>query len=202
MRNLTFTVASVQIELHPLCFLSVAALCFAEQSIYSLAVILCAFLHETGHVAALLALKKKPRALCFLAGGLELQTEPLSYRAESAVVLAGPAVNLLCVAPFWLASYRYGAFFLFCADCSALLACFNLLPLRGFDGAQALKCFLYLHLPYESALRIGRLSERCALAVLIAAYAVICLLYGTNLSLTAIVLYLTIAAYGKEHAVI
>lgn len=197
MRNRIVSIGSLRVSIHPLCVLSLAALCFAEQSVYSFAVILCALLHEVGHIVALLALKKKPRELCFLPGGLELRTEPLSYREERTVVTAGPAANLLCVLPFRLVSCRYGAFFLFCADCSLLLAIFNLLPLRGFDGAQGLKCFLFLHFPDEKAFRITRLSEQIAWAAFATGYALFCLFCGFNLSLTAILLYLTVTAYGR-----
>ena len=101
-----------------------------------LAVILsAAALHEGGHMAALYLLGGRAEGLRVTVFGAELDTDAarLSYPRELAVVLAGPAVNLLCglilsALGVWTAA---GAHLSLCV--------FNLLPVRPLDGGRALQ---------------------------------------------------------------
>ena len=94
-----------------------------------------AALHEGGHLAALYLLGGRAEGLRITVFGAALETDAarLSYPAETAVVLAGPAVNLLC----GLALASLGAWT--AAGAHLSLCAFNLLPVRPLDGGRALQ---------------------------------------------------------------
>lgn len=107
--------------------------------------LLCALLHEAGHVAVyLLLFRRAPRLELSIFGVcLSMRGVCLPVRAELALALAGPAVNaLLALGALagmrwgWGYSYR-GCWF---AATNLLVGGFNLLPLPGLDGARALGC--------------------------------------------------------------
>lgn len=188
-RRLTFRVGNAELVFHPLALLSVASLLFAENTVYALSVLLCAALHEIGHIAVLYLCGGKVVRLSFLPCGMEICMSPLSYRRETAVALAGPFTNLLCAFFFYLAAPN-GAFFLFCTDCSVFLALFNLLPLYGFDGARVLKNLAFLCLPYDKAIKIQTVAEPLFLVLFAVLCGAVCIYSGFNLSLCVILLYL------------
>ena len=94
-----------------------------------------AALHEGGHLAALYLLGGRAEGLRITVFGAALETDAarLSYPAETAVVLAGPAVNLLC----GLVLASLGAWT--AAGAHLSLCAFNLLPVRPLDGGRALQ---------------------------------------------------------------
>lgn len=97
-------------------------------------------LHEGGHFFALLWLRLPLPRFGFTPLGAVLSTLPFSsYRAELAVLAAGPAANLLTV--------------LFCrifgvagtlGEVSLFLAALNLLPVAGLDGGGILRAAVSL----------------------------------------------------------
>ena len=102
--------------------------------------LLCAFLHEGGHLLAWGALVRRvPRlevsalGICLCMRGMALP--PVQQKLLAA---AGPATNLLlCVAGVWWMDhwgYTYAGYWFVSAN--LLLGLFNLLPLPGLDGAQ------------------------------------------------------------------
>ena len=103
--------------------------------------ILCALMHESGHIAAYLALLRRFPTLELSLGGvcLSLRGVQLPPGRMLALAAAGPAVNLLLAAAVlaWMGgpgrcSYR-GMWF---AAVNLLVGGFNLLPLPMLDGGQ------------------------------------------------------------------
>ena len=80
--GVSFRVGNTEIKIHPLSALSAAALLFAENSVYALAVLFCAALHEGGHIAALYLCGGRVLRLSFLPCGMEICMSPLSYKKE------------------------------------------------------------------------------------------------------------------------
>lgn len=197
MTGFSFCLKDTQIFIHPLSLMSVAALLLAENGGYAFAVLLCALLHEGGHITALYLCGGRIQGLSFLPCGMEIRMSPLSYRREIPVALAGPTANLLFSALFYLIS-PYGAFFLLCADCGIVLAIFNLFPLCGFDGAQVLKNLSFLYLPYEKALKLQKISEPISFVLLAAVCGMTCAFSGFNLSLCVILSYFFLCAFLRR----
>jgi hypothetical protein len=94
-------------------------------------------LHELGHGAAMLITRAGIREIRFYAAGMQLRTRAvlLSVGQELAVLLSGPAVNLLAAALLYLC---HGSRVLMGLHLG--MGCFNLLPYRILDGGAALRC--------------------------------------------------------------
>ena len=183
-----FRIGRVDIALHPLALFSVLALVLTENTVYSVGVLLCAVLHEAGHIAALYRCGGKLLSFSFLPCGLEIGMSPLSYKKEIIVALCGPLANAAAAVLFSLAASK-GAFLLFCVDCNAFLALFNLLPLCGFDGALIVRNLSFLILPYQKALLVQKTLEPLCYALFLALCAAACRFSGFNLSLCVILFY-------------
>ena len=104
------------------------------------ALLAAASLHEAGHWAALRCFGGRIRRVRLSPFGAELEIADamaLSYGAEMAVTLAGPAVNLLLAAALAALGRRWGAAYVF-AGTQLVLGVFNLLPARPLDGGRLL----------------------------------------------------------------
>lgn len=109
--------------------------------------LVCALLHESGHIAMYRYLwgrwpdlQISPWGICLLTRGKFLN--PIQ---EFLLAAAGPAVNLICCcAILWLMQcsghYRYAAYWFACTN--LLVGGANLLPLPGLDGQRILKALL------------------------------------------------------------
>lgn len=129
--------------------------------------LLCAALHEGGHLLAYRAACGAWPALRLGLGGAALQCGFLSKDQEAFVVCAGPCVNFLC-ALIALAAVQarasYGAYAF--AAVSLCTGCYNLLPLGMLDGARLLQLFLPARLlPLADAAERLTRALACAAAV-------------------------------------
>lgn len=101
--------------------------------------LLCSLLHESGHVAAWMALTGTLPVLEVSPGGIGLclGSTQLTPRREAVLAAAGPVANLAAAGITWLwlqqqASY-WGWFFL---GVNLLVGGFNLLPMGPLDGKR------------------------------------------------------------------
>ena len=96
------------------------------------------FLHELGHLAVMLLLGEKPRAVCLYAGGMKiLPPYHLTDRTKQTLILsAGCAVNLL----FAGVSMLIGAEEMLRVHLTAGLL--NLLPFSALDGGRLMELYL------------------------------------------------------------
>lgn len=130
----------------PCLFLFCAALALTVDDTGLLRIgLLCALLHECGHIAAYLifvgrwpVIEVTPLGLCMRMRGIWL-----SPRQELMLAAAGPLVNLsLCSIAILLMDgpfgYSYRGYWF--ATVNLLVGCTNLLPLPGLDGARILHC--------------------------------------------------------------
>lgn len=103
--------------------------------------LLCAVLHEAGHLAAWTILfRSVPTVTLSLTGlCLSLRGELPGKTQEILLAMAGPAVNLaLCILCLvwmeYVGGYTYPGYRFACVN--LLLGAFNLLPLPGLDGGR------------------------------------------------------------------
>ena len=110
--------------------------------------LLCALLHESGHVAVYLALFHRRPRLKVSPTGICLSMRGVLLPSQKALLLAaaGPLMNLLCCASaiFWmeLAGYSYRGYWF--ASVNLLLGTVNLLPLPGLDGQRIVEALLQI----------------------------------------------------------
>lgn len=134
--------------------------------VFGLAVLLgvfgCVLLHELAHAVVALRYGQRVRDIVLLpiGGVARMEQSPLSPRAEAAIALAGPALNLLIVVALTpvvilLIAARHSAsplrellvvddlsvsgFVIYLWLANALLALFNLLPAFPMDGGRVLR---------------------------------------------------------------
>ena len=110
--------------------------------------LLCALLHESGHVAVHLVLLHRLPRLKVSPTGICLSMRGVLLPSQKALLLAaaGPLMNLLCCASaiFWmeLAGYSYRGYWF--AAVNLLLGTVNLLPLPGLDGQRIVEALLQI----------------------------------------------------------
>lgn len=107
--------------------------------------LLCALLHECGHIAVFAALERRLPGLEVSFAGLCLSMRGvlLSPGRELLLAAAGPGVNLLLGmgALLWMEGPAgYGYFGLWFACTNLLVGGFNLLPVPGLDGWRMAGC--------------------------------------------------------------
>lgn len=170
-----------------LCFFLL--LLWLEPSGYTLIPMLCALLHEFGHVVALRLCGRKITRLRIYPFGLDLRCEGIgSYRADLFVHSAGILCNLICCAFAYPHLEHLGVQVFFASH--LLLALLNLFPVENLDGGAMLCAVLCRFLAWDRAYRILRRVSFGSLILLwlLATY----LLFFTqeNFSLFSMTLYL------------
>ena len=122
-----------------------------------LALLLAAGFHELCHLLALRLCGGQLRGIRFGTGGAVIRAAPLPPAQALLCSLAGPLGGLLLLS--------LSRWFPRLALCAAIQSAWNLLPVSGLDGGQALRCCLELILP-SSAESLCRITERIILVFL------------------------------------
>lgn len=175
-------------------FIAAAAWLTLDASGTAALCLLASFLHEGGHILALLLCGRCPQEVAVGVCGIRLvpDTRPLGYGRQALVLLAGPVVNLLTAvllvalhsAPVAVAAHL-------------LLGLFNLLPVEALDGGQCLRCLLAARFRDECASRAVRAISIVVLLPLATA-GFFLLFQGGNATLLAVSVYLTVRLFSHE----
>jgi Zn-dependent protease len=132
----------------------------------------CVFLHELGHamVARRYGIETREIVLLPVGGIARMDRLPDKPRAELAIAIAGPAVNLVIAgALFAVQLFGVGAVATL-AWINVSLALFNLLPAFPMDGGRVLRALLTAEMGRASATRISaRVGQVLALGLALAA---------------------------------
>ena len=172
------------------------ALFFAiDKSIYAPLVVLCALLHEMGHLAALRDCGVEVERVCFHPFGIEMRAPGMAYlpyRDELCIAAAGPLANFLAALCTLALVALVGPFdgALFFTVCNLALALLNLMPVVGLDGGRMLSALLFPLLGLPRGEAVLQIVSGIASAAILAAG--LMLLYATryNFSLALIGCYL------------
>lgn len=126
------------LEISPLFFLVLSYSLFLDNSGVLVSVILTVILHELGHALAMLLFHIPIQKIHLRGFGMELVCELPQGKPRALIMLAGPLFNLLTAAfllltHLWLFPFGRELFV-----SSLFLGVFHLLPVKGFDGANAL----------------------------------------------------------------
>ena len=110
--------------------------------------VVCALLHEGGHLACIYLCKGKIEnvKLTVYGASIELGKYPIiPYRNEIIIAAAGPAVSLLAAVLFsYIGKYAYIDKFFLISGINLLIGVLNLIPAYPLDGGRMLKCFLLM----------------------------------------------------------
>lgn len=120
---------------------------FSDMSI-AIQTVLAAFLHECGHIFALILLKKRFSLPKFVTSGMRIKTHSeLSYREEIFVCALGPLVNIFLFLFFLPHSPEFSVI-------NLATAISNLLPLTDYDGYKIISDMLSLICDHEKSRKI------------------------------------------------
>lgn len=146
-----------------------------------LAAALAAIVHELFHTVAILLLKGNIYALHLGAGGIQMETAPMSPGRELIAAVAGPLGSAsLILLSRWLPRT---------AACAAVHCIFNLLPLFPLDGGRMLQNLFLIFLPAHRAKKSFEVLQRI-LRIFICILSLIAgLRWGVWVALAGIVLF-------------
>lgn len=143
-------------------FAVITAMMICDKSGALLPGLICCAVHESGHVAAFLAMGKKPENISFEATGIKL-TNPaglLSPKKDLIVLCAGCAVNFIMAAAFYKISRVF-----FTAN--IVIGIFNLMPVYALDGGKIIYTLLCMRLLPHTARRIVNVISAAAIIPLL-----------------------------------
>ncbi len=147
-----------------------------------LALIAALVIHELGHLAMakILGIPLVRFRLNPLGGVMTFDFSNSAYGREAMVHLSGPLAGLISGMVGWM--LMNNSFF---TGISVVLACVNLLPIRGLDGGGILRCVLNCCCSPERAWRIGQICSMTGVLLLWTAVLWIELRVTANLGLMA-----------------
>ncbi len=196
----SFYIGSFCVTVHFLAVISFAALIIA-QARYSCIALMCAAIHELGHVCLAKLCGARVYGISFLPFGAELKTAGCkSYYKEIAVCLGGPLFNLMAGAIFFVLFIAFPCEeLIFCTICCGFLMLVNMVPACGLDGGNAVKYFLLCRMEQKRAENIVNFIQLCALILLSFVAAVTATLSNFNLSVTVICAYLFVQTLMRKN---
>lgn len=119
-------------------FLAAGVIALDSEKAFLRAIIFC-FLHEIGHIIAMIFFGVEINGIKFYSGGIKILTNDLELCSKTerfVIYSAGCAVNLLLILIMTLLSDYKSALLNF------VLAVFNLMPIAHFDGGMIFKLFV------------------------------------------------------------
>lgn len=165
--------------------------------------LLCAAVHELGHLAVIKACKAPVGEISLRLFGIRIRMRAntrLSYRQELCIALAGSMANLALAAGAYglfragVCPRQAGAVALF----SLIIGGFNLLPMAALDGGTALEAALCTRIRPERASMVINILSFCLIVPLGAAGLVLMLETRFNFSLLLVAVYLAAMLVFKE----
>ena len=123
-----------------------------EGSYMAFSSLICALIHEMGHISYLMLFSKTPHSIKSAVFGLKIKAvRLLSYENELFLYMSGPLANLI----FGLFCYVHRNDFLqSLAIINFATAISNLIPVEGYDGYGIIRVLLERHFPNACFLNI------------------------------------------------
>ncbi len=177
----------VSFSLSPLFFASAAFFLSGELCCNYLYALLFSFLHETGHLTAMLIFGVVPDKITLEIQGIRIDKKELrlSYRQECIVALAGPFVNFL----FMLLSHTGSLPFII----NSGLFFINILPVKTLDGGRFIYNLISEKKDENSAAKAIMMLETIT-AVILAVISVLCII--SDVSNTSVIFFLLLLIFA------
>lgn len=153
-----------------------------------------AFLHESGHIAAMIIMKEKIKKISFTAVGIYLEkseSDNSFYEKEAVISLSGIFVNaVLCFVSFL--SYRFTCMQIFkdVLLINLIIGMFNLLPVRFLDGGRAAYYLMMKYFSEEKTEKISMIVSAVIVAFLVLLNIGLFYVEKINFSLIIVTVYL------------
>ena len=126
---------------------------FEEPSL-AITTLLCALIHESGHIICIFLMNEKKLSLRGAINGFRIKTNRVrSYNEEILIYLSGPFANLFASSLCFVMSIILDEAFLIGAIINLFTALSNLMPIRGYDGYGAIMAIMKKRESSDIALR-------------------------------------------------
>ena len=191
-----FRYKSIEFEISPLFFIIVSSLLLLDKSGYMSYSLLFSLLHELGHIAMMLLLKKPPKKVNFMFYGLEIKTKVFTELETIFISLAGPFINIFIAMFFLVLSKLFSIEFDFIILINLVFGAFNLLPINCLDGGDLLFSFLRLRFNDNTSKKVSKIIS-LIFAFLILVFGSILVIYG-NFGILSIGIYLFVCNLIKS----
>lgn len=147
----------MKIKIPTISFVFLTVWILSEPYITTLAVLIAAFLHETGHILTTRIFEINIMSVTIYPLGADIQIrDNVSYGKNILIALSGPLANiltiLLCEISLRLLPEQHIFIANHIASSSLSLAVINLLPIKGFDGGSILSGVTALLFSEDTAL--------------------------------------------------
>ena len=173
--------------------LSICLISLFDKSNMILLNLISAFLHEAGHLSALIILKQKPKEVWLTPFGMRIEQKEIngmSYKNEIIVALAGPAVNFFLSFIFFIAELILKIDFSKFIMINLIIGSLNMIICEPLDGYRAMKYFLKNKISEEKTERILNVSSLVFLLPVSVFGFYVLIKSGYNFSLLLISVYL------------
>ena len=172
----------------------------SEPYITTMVIIVAAFLHEAGHLTVSRLCKVKVSTITIYPLGADIHLSgAVSYRDNMLISIAGPMMNIITFIFLQIISVSLNEPYCFIADqlsaSSISLAVINLLPVKGFDGANILGCMSMIIFPENMALLLQKITSCITLTVLWIVSLYLLLTVSSGISLFALCAFLFSTVY-------
>lgn len=119
--------------------------------------VICAVIHEGGHLIALILTGGYTGLPRFVLSGFRLRSRCfISYKAELFVLLAGPLANILSFIFMYALSFIFGRYFFVFALLNLMTAISNLIPVENYDGYKIIGTLIEMHGFTERSVKLLR----------------------------------------------
>lgn len=146
-----FTVLGTRIKISPLFFAVLTAFLLIDKNGIACYAVLFSFLHEMGHIMALVCIKKSPKAIGTSMFGLHISLRGNMSTAEKIIVLiSGFAVNFILAAVLFILEKNLFAYI------NLVIGLLTAIPLSSTDGGAVLGILLN-ELPFGNGERMFRI---------------------------------------------
>lgn len=182
-------------KLSPLFIITIVSFILIDGTFYALYAVLCAFLHELGHIIAIKIMGGKVGALKVHGFGIQISGNlELDYKREAISALMGPCASLLAGLVFILLSRlgMYTQLVVFLAMSNLCLFAVNILPIYPLDGGRCLYCILAGRLEQGRASLITKVVSVVFVIPLLIAAVYLVVQTGYNFSLAILCAYLVL----------
>lgn len=190
-----FRIGQISVRVSFLFFAVLTLACVTDNSEIAFSSLICAMLHEGGHIAALFFFGSAPNEIHFGIFGVRIQHNNymLPDYAQMVVVLCGPLLNLALFAVMLAASlFLQSRILLMLCAVNLIMGVFNLMPILPLDGGRALKIVLERFFSEARAQRIMCVICAVMISGLIVAGIFLVLKTGVNISLLVTGIYLLV----------
>lgn len=176
-----------------------AAVLIIDKTNTAVFAMLAAFIHECGHIIAMIITGAAPDRIIFMPVGIKIESKKraaLSYWKEAFILASGPVVNLITFMILYLnASDVRGAYI---AVIMLVMGIFNLLPVKILDGGQLLYVFINQMMSEYTAQKIINVISLIMLVLFFAGGIILVLNSNRNFSLLILCVYLFLSVILNE----